>query len=201
MRGRTEPTKSNLIRIKREASLAKTGLEILDRKREILLRELTVIMSDYEIRYMKIAALLKPLYSKTRSALSAVGPRAAAYETIPVPGQIVIRADEKRIMGVKIPSLNLDQSKKVPHALSPEIDTLSGEIIHAIPELLAYAESVCAMRRIARELSKTRKREKAIEEIHLPSYTREINRITESLDENEREELSRYKALKRRLYD
>ena len=40
MRKRAEPTKANLIRLRREAAFARQGLEILDCKREILMREL-----------------------------------------------------------------------------------------------------------------------------------------------------------------
>ena len=196
---RTEPTKSNLIRLKQEESLARNGLEILDHKREILLREFTLTAADHDRRRKELRPMLKTLYDKIRDALDSAGPRAAAYETLPVPGFIEIRKDLKRVMGVKIPVLSIDRCEKNPHPLNKTIDAASAEVAGIIPSIIAYAQTTCALRRIAKELSKTRKREKAIEEIHLPRYRTDIIRITESLDENEREELSRYKSLKRRL--
>ncbi|HNX60853.1 MAG TPA: V-type ATP synthase subunit D, partial [Spirochaetota bacterium] len=142
---------------------------------------------------------LKGLYRKVGDALDSAGPRVSAYETLPVPGSIDITKKTKRVMGVRIPILTVEKCEKNPHPLNKTIDIVSAEVADLIPSIIAYAQTSCTLRRIARELSKTRKREKAIEEIHLPRYITDIIRITESLDENEREELSRYKSLKRRL--
>ena len=196
---RTEPTKSNLIRLKQEESLARNGLDILDHKREILLREFTLAAAEFERQRKDLLPLMKGLFIKVRDALDSAGPRAAAYETLPVPGFIELNKESKRVMGVKIPVLTVDKCERNPHPLNKTIDIVSAEVANLIPSIIAYAQTSCALRRIARELSKTRKREKAIEEIHLPRYRTDIIRITESLDENEREELSRYKSLKRRL--
>jgi V/A-type H+/Na+-transporting ATPase subunit D len=199
MQPKIESTKANLIRLKREAALARQGLEILDRKREILMRELSARVADYERKYTQMSVVLKSLYKRNADALASIGPRAAAYETIPIPGTLSIRAAEKRIMGVRIPTLKINEIDISSHPKSAELDTIAAGLASAIPDILSYIETVCAMRRIAREVLKTQKREKAIEEIHIPSYTREITRISAALDENEREELVRYKSLKRRL--
>lgn len=196
---RTEPTKSNLIRLRQEESLARNGLEILDHKREILLREFTLTSAVLARQRKKILPPLKELFRKTRDVLDSAGPRMSGYETLPVPGFIEIIKGTKRVMGVKIPVFTIEKCEKNPHPMNNNLDTISAGVSDLIPSIIDYAQSSCAQRRIAQELSKTRKREKAIEEIHLPRYRTDIIRITESLDENEREELSRYKSLKRRL--
>lgn len=198
MQNKAEPTKANLIRQRCEAALAKQGLEILDRKREILMRELSQSVAAYEKQYRELGSILRVLYRESRNALAAIGPHAAAYETIPLKG-ITINSEEKRVMGVRIPSLSVSSFNIHPHILAPEINTAAKNLALHIKEILSFIEISCTMRRIACEAAKTQKREKAIEEIHLPSYRREITRISEALDENEREELVRYKALKRRL--
>jgi V/A-type H+-transporting ATPase subunit D len=198
VRKRAEPTKANLIRLRREAAFARQGLEILDRKREILMRELARKIAEYGNMQSELRELLTALYGKSRDALAAIGPRAAGYETVPLKG-IAVKAKHRRVMGVKVPTLTLESSDIHTHTLAPRVNAAAKELAAHLEEIISFIEISCAMRRIAGETSKTRKREKAIEEIHLPSYEREITRISESLDENEREELVRYKALKRRL--
>jgi V/A-type H+/Na+-transporting ATPase subunit D len=198
MQKKAEPTKANLIRLRREAALAKQGLEILDRKREILMRELSQSITAYETQYKELGELLRTLYQWNKETLAAIGPRAAEYESIPIKG-LVIRAEEKRVMGVRIPSLSIESINIHPHILSPQTNAIAKDLAQSTEKILSFIEISCTMRRIAFETAKTQKREKAIEEIHLPLYKREITRISESLDENEREELVRYKALKRRL--
>ena len=199
MNGRIEPTKANLIRLRREAAFAQEGLAILDRKREILLRELSLLAQEYEQMRERLCETIRALNTKTNGILTSLGPHAAAYETIPLPGSTVVRRGEKRVMGVRLPVLTVEQLKLAKHPLAPQLDGIAGELERLMPELLSYVTTVCSMRRLAAETAKTQKREKAIEEIHLPGYRREISKIGSALDENEREELVRCKSLKRRL--
>ena len=199
MNGRIEPTKANLIRLRREAAFAQEGLAILDRKREILLRELSLLALEYEQKRAKLLGTVRALSKKTETILASLGPHAAAYETIPLPGSLVIRRGEKRVMGVRLPVLTIEQMKLAKHPLAPQLDEIAEGLERMMPELLSYVTTVCSMKRLSAETAKTQKREKAIEEIHLPGYRREISKISSALDENEREELVRCKSLKRRL--
>ena len=199
MNGRIEPTKANLIRLRREAAFAQEGLSILDRKREILLRELSLLAKEYEQKRTRLRETICGLSEAAEKILASLGPRAAAYETIPFQGSTVIRRGEKRVMGVKLPVLTIESIALPKHPLAPQLDEIAAELERMMPELLSYVTTVCSMRRLAAETAKTQKREKAIEEIHLPEYRREISKISSALDENEREELVRCKSLKRRL--
>lgn len=199
MANRAEPTKANLIRLTRESSLAHQGLEILDKKREVLLRELSSLVLIYEERYNALAALLAPLYKRAASITASLGPRGAAYETIPVKGSVRIRSADKRMMGVKTLELAVDEVSVPKHLLSDDAGTLAEDFSAILPELVFYIQAASAMKTIALEVSKTQKREKAIEQIHIPSYEKQIAFIRSTLDENERNELVRYKTLKRRL--
>lgn len=199
MNERIEPTKANLIRLRREAAFAQDGLAILDRKREILLRELTLLAQEYERTREKLRETIIRLSGETAKILASLGPRAASYETIPIRGSTVIRRGEKRVMGVKLPVLSIESMSLPKHPLAPQLDAIAQELERLMPDLMSYATTVCSMRRLAAETAKTQKREKAIEEIHLPEYRRQISKIGSALDENEREELVRCKSLKRRL--
>jgi V/A-type H+-transporting ATPase subunit D len=199
MGARIEPTKANLIRLRNEAAFAAEGLSILDRKREILLREFTALAATFIPRRERLREKLAGLCRKTADELASLGPRYAAYETLPLPGTLTIRKTEKRVMGVKLSVLTMEPFIPAPRPLAPGLDDIIRELAGLMPELLSYVESVSAMRRLNREIAKTQKREKAIEEIHLPSYRRAIAEITAALDENGREELVRSKSLKRRL--
>lgn len=199
MNGRTEPTKANLIRLKKEAAFAREGLSILDRKREILLRELSTLTADLEKNRELLRERLGILSAECGRSLASLGPSYASYETIPLPHTLSISHTIRRVMGVRIPVLAVESFTPQRRALSPALDRVVEGMTELLPILISYIETACAVSRLMREAAKTQKRERAIEEIHLPSYEREITRITSSLDENEREELVRYKSLKRRL--
>jgi V/A-type H+-transporting ATPase subunit D len=199
MERRAEPTKANLIRLRQDLSLAQQGLEILDRKREILMRELSSLVLLYEKKHRELLEKLTPLYRKTEELTAILGPRGAALETIPDKNSLALKLTEDRVMGVRIPKLSIEKMKTAAHPSSEEADSIASDLAAVLPELLSYIETAAAMRRIAKEVSKTQKREKAIEEIHIPGYTKSIAFIASSLDENEREELVRYKTLKKKL--
>jgi V/A-type H+-transporting ATPase subunit D len=199
MGGRTEPTKANLIRLKKEAAFAREGLSILDRKREILLRELSVLSVKLGKDRELLRERLGGLSEECGRSLASLGPSYASYETIPLPHMLSISHTIRRVMGVKIPSLGVESFTPQRRHLSPALEKTVDGMAELLPLLLSYIETACAVSRLMREVAKTQKRERAIEEVHLPAYEGAITRISAALDENEREELVRYKSLKRRL--
>jgi V/A-type H+/Na+-transporting ATPase subunit D len=197
-----EPTKANLIRLKGELLFAREGYEILDRKREILLKELTAVAARYDLRKEALTRRLRTLYADFDIIRRLSGPLAHLYESIQKPDAVSIEVSEEGIMGVHVARLAASQIKiplhAAPHAAT-QSDRFVREYAEIIPMLLAFAEAASSLRRLAREAARTQKLLKALENIHIPSYEKGIAFITSSLEENERDELNRYKKLKRKL--
>ncbi|MGL4370351.1 MAG: V-type ATP synthase subunit D, partial [Spirochaetota bacterium] len=187
-----EPTKANLIRFREELRVAEEGYDILDRKREILMQECAIAAARHKAAKEKSEEMIKEIYRLYRKFISSVAPRTAAYARIHRPDTLVLKTHWTRIMGVHIPRLSID-SEKIPfHSLGlpgRECDTLTAALKKAVPALAEYAQSSLALSRLSDEMARTRKRLKALENIHIPAYTGAISFITAALEENERDEL------------
>ncbi len=197
-----EPTKANLIQLKGDLRFAKEGFEILDHKREILLLELSRIASQYDAEKEKLAQSLSELYKNFDAIRRLSGPLSLTYETMQKPGSIKIDSTEESIMGVHVAQLHASKIElplHVAHGAEQQSDCFALEYAKMIPLILSFAQTASSLRRIAREAVRTQKRQKALENIHIPSYQKGITFISESIEENERDELIRYKKLKKKI--
>ena len=70
----TAPTKSNLNAAKRSRTLASTGYELMDRKRNILIRELMALIDDARELQDRIDATFSEAYASMRMAEISAAP-------------------------------------------------------------------------------------------------------------------------------
>ncbi len=114
-----------------------------------------------------------------------------------------IKAIEKSVMGVHIPVLRMEEEFKVnfqvPSLSCSEFDEFLSSLKELVPLLLRYVEVSFSLFRIGQELIRTQKRLKALENFHIPEYSRVISVIESVLEETEREELFRNKKIKQKL--
>jgi len=196
------PTKANLIRLKGELLFAREGYEILDRKREILMQELTAVAARYDRQKEALALRLLTLYADFGAIRRLSGPLAHFYESIQKPDAVRVDLSEVGVMGVKLAKLAVTRLEIPLHAApraAKEADRFVRELAELIPMIVSFAEISSSLRRLSREAARTQKRQKALENIHIPSYESGIAFISSTLEENERDELGRYKKLKKRL--
>lgn len=198
-----EPTKTNLIRLKSDLAAALAGYEILDRKREILIQELTSVMNEYKLRSALVLEKINDYRKRFNNVKLAVGPHESAYVAVPRRKDIAVETSLQSVMGLKIPVIRITHLEPAVFSTghkSNVLNELSGEMHAAAPDLLYIAESRIRIRRLRREIDKTQKRLRALENIHIAQFRESIKYITGFLEENERDELVRYKKLKRKLH-
>lgn len=197
------PTKANLLRLKQEIKLVKEGYNLLDHKREVLIRELLKL--GFEIKDLKdnLNKSLRETYSKFSESVKKMGRKRLKILLLQKPVFPRIKVIEKSIMGVHIPHLNLAEEFKVnfeaPSLSCKEFDQFLISLRGLVPLLLEYVEVSFSLFRIGQELMKTQKRLRALENFHIPQYTYMISYIEAILEELEREELFRNKKIKSRL--
>ena len=197
------PTKANLLKLKQEIKVIKDGYNLLDHKREVLIREL--LRFGFEIKDLKekLDSDLNNAYDKFFKSKKKMGKEKLKFLSIMRPLFPEIKALEKSIMGVHIPVLSLTEEFKVnfqaPSLSCKEFDEFLVSLRSLVPLLLRYIEVSFSLFRIGRELLKTQKRLKALENFHIPQYTRMITHIEAVLEEAEREELFRNKKMKMKL--
>ena len=194
------PTKSNLINTKKSLALTKTGWEFLDRKRNILVREMMgEIDRAKEIR-SQISENFSQAFQALRNANISMG-LFGGYSLL-VPIEDSLKISYYSVMGIELPRITLDESKLLPYygmeGTGYQLDCAYlkfNEVKRLVVELAEVETGVC---RLADMIKKTQKRANALKNIVIPEYERTIKYISEALDENERESFARLKVVKNR---
>lgn len=192
------PTKGNLINTKKTLDLARVGFELMDRKRNIIVREMMSLID----RAADIQANIDSCYAAAYLALQRANVAHGFCETIArsVPVEDGLSLSTRSVMGVEIPVLSLTpQPVRLSYGFidtSPLIDEAYirfDEVKRLTAELAEVENSVY---RLAAAVSKTQKRANALRNIIIPRLTGTVKFITDSLEEKEREDFSRLKVIK-----
>ena len=192
------PTKGNLINTKKSLDLAKVGFELLDRKRNIIVREMMLLID----RAADIQSKIDTCYAKAYQALQRANVAHGICEDIAqsVPVENGLSLSSRSVMGVEIPLVSLDAE---PVELSYGFMDTSALVDEAyikfdqVKKLTAeLAEVENSVYRLATAVNKTQKRANALKNIILPRLTSTVKYITDSLEEKEREDFSRLKVIK-----
>lgn len=193
------PTKGNLILSKKSLGLAKLGFELLDRKRNILIKEMMALID----RAQRIQDLIDLTYSKAYLALQkaniALGICDELSSTVPIENSLEL--SYRSVMGVEIPMLSIEMyaQDQIPFGLynsNSDLDNAYNcfrEVKKLTTELAEVENSVYLL---ADAIKKTQKRANALKNIMIPKFRDNVKKITDSLEEKEREEFSRLKVIK-----
>jgi V/A-type H+-transporting ATPase subunit D len=111
----------------------------------------------------------------------------------------------RRVMGVTVPALSIKDPRRPLSArgygivgTSPVVDQVSGGFENALRWVTQWAESEAVVRRLAVEVEKTKRRERALDEIIIPRLVESVKYIEFYLEEREREDLFRLKRIRER---
>jgi len=196
------PTKGNLIRAKGTLSLSKQGYELLDKKRNILVREMMALIERAGVIQQRIHSLYKEAYEALQSANISIGIAEVEQLGFAVPEERSVKVKVRSIMGVEIPTVDID-----PYDLKPRygfsrtnlaLDIAYQRFDQVKHMTVEYAEVENAVYRLAVNIRKTQKRANALKNIMIPRYEKITRDIQDFLDEKDREEFTRLKMIKKR---
>ncbi|MDF2586771.1 MAG: V-type synthase subunit [Anaerocolumna sp.] len=202
MNPNTFPTKGNLILAKNSLALAKQGYELMDKKRNILIRELMELIDKAKNIQSEIDSTFTNAYASLQKANIEMGIRNVEdlSSTIPEENSIVIK--QRSIMGTEIPLVEFNDTESKPTysffntSLSLDDATNSFKKVKELTIRLAMIEN--SAYRLATNINKTQKRANALKNITIPYYNELTRDIQNALEEKEREEFTRLKVIKRR---
>ena len=197
----TAPTKGNLMAAKRSRALATTGWELMDKKRNILTRELMDRMDRAARLQAEIDETFNAAYAALEMAEIASGGVTGAVASVAEDDSVRLRW--RSVMGVEIPEVESDavDGEELPYALvgsSSALDEAYRRFVEVKGLLAELAETENAVYRLAYAIEKSRKRANALQNIVIPGLDTDIQRISDSLAEKEREEFVRRKVIKAR---
>lgn len=192
------PTKGNLLSTKKTLSLAKLGFDLLDRKRNIIIREMMTMIDRAAAIQGQIDSCYEEAYLALQRANVAHGIVSDIARSVPVEDGLSLSS--RSVMGVEIPMVKLDpQPVKLSYgymyssALVDEAYIKFDRVKKLTAELAEVENSVY---RLATAVKKTQKRANALKNIIIPRLTSTVKFITDSLEEKDREDFSRLKVIK-----
>ena len=193
------PTKGNLIAAKHSRGLAQTGFELMDRKRNILIRELMGMMDTAKELQGQIDTVFTQAYAALQAANIRLGICDRIAEAVEVDDSLTLRY--RSVMGVELPRIPGQSPPPRPeYGLGETCSELDDCYLkfHKVKELTRrLAEVETSIYRLADAIKKTQKRANALENIVIPGLDETIRFITDALEEKEREEFARLKVIKR----
>lgn len=192
------PTKGNLMQTQKFLAISNLGYELLDRKRNILIREMMKMIEEAK----SIRGVIEETYIKAYSALQ------DAHITLGVIDEIVkgvpiengVDVTYRSVMGVEIPKVSLENTQMgIPYGFYMTNSELDNAYIcfNKVKEMtIILAEVENGIFRLATAIKQTQKRANALKNILIPRFERMVKYISDSLEEKEREDFSRLKVIK-----
>lgn len=192
------PTKGNLIAMKKSLQLANLGYNLMDQKRNVLIKEMMTSLDDVKLIRDQITSSYQEAYDALQEANISMGLITDIVNSTPEDYGISIAY--RSVMGVEIPKIAYD---KQPLKMTYDIERSNSKVDYAyncfynvkqLTVLLAEVEN--SVYRLANTIRKTQKRANALRNISIPRFESTIKVISEALEEKEREEFTRQKVIK-----
>ena len=192
------PTKGNLIAIKKSNALAKVGYDLMDRKRNILIREIMAHLDDVKMLREKITITFSKAYLALQEANTTLGIITDLVEAVPIDNGIDITY--RSVMGVEIPRIIYEKSMyKLTYGMeraNTKFDYAYRCFYEVKTLTIKLAEIENSVYRLANAIVKSQKRANALKNVVIPEFEGNIKYISDALEEKDREEFTRQKVIK-----
>lgn len=198
----TPATKGNLLAAKASRAQAKNGFDLMDRKRNILIRELMGLIDKAAELQKSIGTTFSDAYATMVEANLSTGGCGNIAGAVPIDNSLNLRY--RSVMGVELTSVVSKAETdltRMPYGFSGTSSALDDAYFKfaEVKELsLRLAETENAIYRLAWAIKKTQKRANALQNIVIPGLDADIARMNDELEEKEREEFTRLKVIKSR---
>lgn len=164
------PTKGNLIALKRSLSLAKLGYDLMDRKRNILIREMMGLIDTANKVQSQIDETFSRAYSALQKANITLGVIDNISKTVPV--ETGINITSRSVMGVEIPIVTFEDKPPKPYynfsTSNSMLDDAFISFYHVKQLTAVLAEIENSVYRLANSIRKTQRRANALRNIIIP---------------------------------
>ncbi len=191
-------TKSNAIATKKSLDLANMGYGLLDQKRNVLIKEMMLLLDDVKEIRSKITETYNRGYSALQDANISLGLISNISESSPIDTGISIAY--RSVMGVEIPKViynNENNRQMYPFDRSNSRVDYTYQCFQEVKELtILLAQVENSVYRLAVAISKTQKRANALVNVSIPNLEETYKMIMDSLEQKDREEFVRQKMIK-----
>jgi V/A-type H+-transporting ATPase subunit D len=201
------PTRMELLWLRRREKLAVKGHDLLREKRDALIAEFLDVVSEVRGARKEVEDKLQQAFDYLIVAQAGLGVEEVRQLSLMTPQEISLDFSLRSIMGVSVPILEL-QDKLTRNVTdrgygfmdsSVAVDKCARSFEEALEKLIKLAEMEEAVRNLAGEVEKTKRRVNALEYVMIPRLKATRKYIQMRLEEMERENFTRLKKIKAML--
>ncbi len=198
------PTRMELLRLRRREKLAEKGHDLLREKRDALISEFLDVVCEVRTARKDVEDKLKEAFDSLVIAQAGLGMEELRQLSLMTAQEIPLDFASRSIMGVNVPILGLQESvsRKITERgygfidSSAAVDKCAKSFEEALEKIIRLSELEEAVRNLAGEVEKTKRRVNALEYIMIPRLKATRKYIQMRLEEMERENFTRLKKIK-----
>lgn len=196
------PTKSNLLITKEQLAVSTNGYELLEEKREILVRELMRLVEQIKMLEGEIDHAIEDAYPAFKRMLMMDGAdeverisHAIHYDFNMIERGVTVGGIQFETIDVELPKKELFYSFLGTYA---NTDAVIIKFLDLLSLLTQMASIRTIVWKLAEEVRRTQRRVNALDKMIIPQATETIKYIEGVLEERERENVFVLKALKKK---
>lgn len=198
------PTRMELTRLKKQLSTALRGHKLLKDKRDELMRQFLDEIRETKTLREEVEKELKGINADFVLASSVMSKEALDTALLAPKQEVYLETDTRNVMSVDIPVYSFETRTSEESDIfsygfastSFELDDAVAGLSELLPKMLKLAEKEKAVKLMADEIEKTRRRVNALEHVMIPRYQETIHFISMKLEENERASRARLMKVK-----
>ena len=198
----TSPTRMNLLLRRSQLGLALRGVDLLQKKRDALVRVFFGLIHETLEARKQLNATGQEAHMALFAAKAFDGPQEVEVVSLSVPIISDAKAELENIWGTRVPRLAVQWPRGVTTSpLSVGGRTLAAQAaFRKLSEaLFRVANTESRLRRIGEEIKKTARRVNALEQAVIPGIQSQIHYIQQVLDQQEQEDIFRLKRIKGKM--
>ena len=197
--------RSRLLQLRRDLEAARDGRDLLDRKREAIVRALAERLPRLITCRRDAEGVLAAAHDALAAAQDQLGRAAVAGAALAQPLLTDCERDEVITASVRIPRVRLAgrqfRPEYGPASGSSSLDRAGAGFATALTALAALAAEDAAVRALRLALRHTARRLNALDHVVLPQIAGDIRGIVTTLEEDDRDEAARRKVGSRNRVD
>jgi V/A-type H+-transporting ATPase subunit D len=198
-----KPTRMELLRLKKRVAIAHRGHKLLRDKQEELMRRFMALISETRRLRLDIEDRTRGIFTSFLKGCALVPSGFIEKSISSNVTKTEIRTVTERILNLNIPRFELATMAEYPvYSLTlttGDLDIALKNFRALLPKLLRLAEVELAIKLLAEEIKRTRRRVNALEYILIPNLIETVKYINMRLVELERSSLTRLMRVKELL--
>jgi V/A-type H+/Na+-transporting ATPase subunit D len=197
-----KPTRSELLKVKKQIKLAKSGYSLLKKKRDGLILEFFEILKKAKTLRQEMIEEYKVALNSINVARAIEGDLKVKSVAMAIHDMPDVKLATKNIMGVRVPKIEGKELKKAFMKRgfgaynSSAIDEAAAAYEKVVEKVILAAEVETSMRKLLNEIEKTKRRVNGLEFVVIPGLDKQRKFIQLRLEEMERENTFRMKRIK-----